>query len=378
MKKIFSTIACIMLCAMASFAQSTSLTCKINGLADGSNVALALIDGYNNEATYKADVANGEAVMKFDIEGPRGFYVMVNGQHMGETIVLDKGDQATLTGSMKNNRIEDLFVTDSPTYTEYFIKRLDRSSLDKKHAAAQQMKVYQDYSKAYLDKDEEKQKQIEASAEWQVYQNAQKWFFAEVKRAYSGVQEANKDSWLGPFFMMTNYNYLTKDQLPEWEKFSDEAKASYYGKICHDLIVPPSLEGQTMPDFSFTNFKTKKKSSLKDVLKKNKYVLIDFWASWCNPCRKEIPNLKANYDKYHKKGFDVISISADKKEADWLKALDEEKLPWWNDRDGKQGICTSYKIQYYPTIYLLDSEGKVVAKDIRGEELGAKLAELFK
>lgn len=133
-----------------------------------------------------------------------------------------------------------------------------------------------------------------------------------------------------------------------------------------------------MDDFTFTDHNTGKKTSLKAVLKKSKYVLLDFWASWCRPCRAEIPNVKANYEKYHAKGFDVVSISADAKESEWLKALEQEKMPWPQDRDGKQGICALYKVQYYPTTYLLDSEGKVVVKDIRGEELGKKLEELFK
>lgn len=364
--------------SMGASAQSTTLNCKISGVEDGKTVALVLIDGFNNAATYQATVQNGEAMMKLDIDGPRGFQLMIDNQNTYEIVAFGKDENATLTANYDGKKVTDISVTGSMTNLEYQMKKIDRSSLDKKYAMHQSLPVYKEYTKAYQDKDQDKMKQIQASAEWQEYNKAQKWFFDEVERQYKGVQEANKDSWLGPFFMLTNYSYLAKEQITEWEKFSPETQQSFYGKITHDMIVPPSLEGKQMPDFTFTNYATKKKSSLAAVLKKNKYVLIDFWASWCKPCRAEIPNVKANYEKYHKKGFDVISISADKKEADWLKALKEENLPWWNDRDAAQGICDLYKVQYYPTIYLLDHEGKVVAKDIRGALLGGKLAELLK
>ncbi len=377
MKRII-TAALAMMSMTCAIAQNTSLTCRIAGVKDGDSIGLALIDGTNSKATYKAPVQGGEAIMKFDLEDPRGFYVMVNDKHTGEIIVLGKDENATLTAKFSEGRLDSVNVDGSLTYIEYFIKRIDKDALDKKYVAHTKVPVYVEYGKASAAKDTARCKQLRNSEEWKDFENAERWFFDEVERQYKGVQEANRDSWLGPFFMMTNYSYLTKEQLPEWEKFSDEVKKSFYGKACHDLIVPPSEVGKQMPDFQFTNFKTRKKTSLSNVLKKNKYVLIDFWASWCHPCRMEIPNIKANYEKYHKKGFDVISISADAKEADWTKALKEESLPWWNDRDGKQGLCSLYKVKYYPTIYLLDSEGKVVAKDIRGDKLGKKLEELFR
>ena len=377
MKK--TSITALALIAMTSaFAQNTTLTCKIVGLPDSSNIGLALIDGTNANVTYKAPILDGEAVIKFDLEEPRGFYLMVNDKHTGEIIVLDKNENATLTAKMGNGEIGDVNVEGSLTYLEYYIKRIDKDALNKKYIAHTKVPAYIEYSKALAAKDTAKCKLLRNSREWKDFEKSERWFFDEVQRQYKGVQEANKNSWLGPFFMMTNYSYLTKEQLPEWEKFSDEVKNSFYGKACHDLIVPPSEVGKKMPDFQFTNFKNKKKVSLSNVLKKNKYVLIDFWASWCKPCRKEIPNIKAIYEKYHRKGFDVVSISADAKEADWIKALKEENLPWWNDRDGKQGLCSLYKVKYYPTIYLLDSEGKVVAKDIRGEELAKRLEELLR
>ena len=137
--------------------------------------------------------------------------------------------------------------------------------------------------------------------------------------------------------------------------------------------------GDIVPDFTFTDHQTGEKMSLYDVCKKNKYVLVDFWASWCNPCRKEIPHFKTMYQIYKSRGFQIVSISADAKQADWLKALEEEKLPWPNDIDGNQGICKLYNVQFYPTLYLLDKDARVVIcnDDARGQRLRAKLGELF-
>ena len=110
---------------------------------------------------------------------------------------------------------------------------------------------------------------------------------------------------------------------------------------------------------------------------RTKYILIDFWASWCAPCRKEIPNIKKQYAKYADKGFEVISISIDKKKADWEKALKEEQLKWPNFLD-ETGVAQLYKVRAVPTMYLIDAEGRMVGENMRGEALAAKLAELFK
>ena len=118
--------------------------------------------------------------------------------------------------------------------------------------------------------------------------------------------------------------------------------------------------------------------TLAQLLEGKKYVLIDFWASWCGPCRKEIPNVKAQYAKYKDRGFDVVSISIDKDEAAWKKAVKEEQLEWPNFRS--QEVADLYKVNAVPTMYLIDAEGKIVAdgNNARGEGLATKLEELFK
>lgn len=204
-----------------------------------------------------------------------------------------------------------------------------------------------------------------------------KAFFATVDSTFRATIKASSDSWWGAMLVLYSYSYVNENNAEQYNDLAPEAKESFYGKLLHDKIWPPSLEGKQMPDFRFINYANSKAMSLKECLAGKKYLLLDFWASWCKPCRKEIPNIMNLYRKYHAEGFEVVSISADTSAEAWKKALEEEQLPWYNDRDGEQGICNLYKVQYYPTLYLLDTEGKVVAKDLRGEELAAKLDELF-
>ena len=134
------------------------------------------------------------------------------------------------------------------------------------------------------------------------------------------------------------------------------------------------LEGIVSPSFEYENHKGGK-SKLEDF--KGKYVYIDVWATWCGPCRKEIPNLKKLYELYKGKGLEIVSVSIDKNETAWKKALAEEKLSWPNGLD-RAGIADSYKVKFIPAIFLVDgTTGKCIAENIRGTELAAKLAELF-
>jgi thiol-disulfide isomerase/thioredoxin len=113
---------------------------------------------------------------------------------------------------------------------------------------------------------------------------------------------------------------------------------------------------------------------------KGKYVLIDFWASWCGPCRAENPHLKNVYSKYFTKGFDILGVSLDNNKAAWINAITKDQLPWKNvsDLNGfKNAVAKSYAITELPTNYLLDSQGKIIAKNLKGDSLIEKLKSLF-
>ncbi len=126
-----------------------------------------------------------------------------------------------------------------------------------------------------------------------------------------------------------------------------------------------------------------KEVSLKSVVenKKNKYVLLDFWASWCGPCMTEIPFLKADYEKYHKKGFEIYAVSFDSQRERWIDTIKQQGLNWIqvSDLTGFQTpAAEAYSVQSIPSNFLIrTSDGQIVATQMRGKALGEKLEELL-
>lgn len=210
--------------------------------------------------------------------------------------------------------------------------------------------------------------------EYKAFSAAEANFFKSVEESYNQIVLDNKESFWGPLMLVSLTSYLTPDQRGIYEQFSRTAQESYYGKKVKEELYPAGTVGQPVKAFTVKDAEGKE-VTLASLMEGKKYVLIDFWASWCGPCRKEIPNLKNLYKKYAGKGFQLVSISIDKKEEDWRKALKEEELPWPNFRD--EEVADLYKVKSIPSMYLIDAKGILVGENLRGEALADKLEELL-
>jgi peroxiredoxin len=139
------------------------------------------------------------------------------------------------------------------------------------------------------------------------------------------------------------------------------------------------IAGTLAPDISLP---TPEGDTVKLSSTRGSVVLLDFWASWCAPCRKENPNLVNAYNTFHRKGFQIYQVSLDKTRDAWMKGIQDDHLDKWIHVSDVQywnsSVVPLYKIESIPTNYLLDKEGHIIASNLRGEKLQTKLAELFK
>jgi peroxiredoxin len=148
----------------------------------------------------------------------------------------------------------------------------------------------------------------------------------------------------------------------------------FHAKVEDSKFLSP---GSTAPEIMLPDQQgeLKKLSSLRGNI-----VLIDFWASWCSPCRQENPNVVKMFNKYHSKGFEIFSVSLDKTKENWLKAINDDKLTWTQVSDllyWKSEAALKYHVTSIPFTVLIDKEGKIIAKGLRGESLEKKLSELL-
>lgn len=166
---------------------------------------------------------------------------------------------------------------------------------------------------------------------------------------------------------------------PLFNQLSNKMKETPVGKeLSRRLAIAKKTDvGQSFIDFALNDTEGK---TITLGAQKGKYVLLDFWASWCGPCRAENPHVLKAYHRFKEKNFDVVAVSLDDKKDAWLKAIREDGMPWIHLSDLKgfeSAVAKEYGIRAIPQNFLLDPEGRIVAKNLRGEALEKKLEEIL-
>ena len=181
--------------------------------------------------------------------------------------------------------------------------------------------------------------------------------------------------------LFNNGEYEFEDVKKKFEALDPELKKLKAGKKIQEMFdgVAATEIGKKAPAFSAKDPKGKE-ISLKDTMGK-KATIVDFWASWCMPCRQENPNMVALYKEFHEKGLNIIGVSLDSDSSEWITAIAVDQLNWpqiSNLKQWEDPIAKLYNVSAIPATFLLDADGNIVAKNISGAELKKKVAELLK
>jgi len=359
MKKVMF-IAALMLAALPTEAQQVKYT--INGISKDNGKTVSLIDRKTNQTVNTATVVDGKFTMNGNAEKDAFMAIGIK-ENPWATIFFNDGtpmtinlNDSTLKGSPLNERLVRYDIDINAPYANYMIKIQSMSEEERKAKEMElagglmiaMMKMMTGVEKVFK---EERETLVPVA------------FISEYQQMF-GQQKldsvlATKPVWASHPIVKSLVDHAAQ------QKALEEKKLAFIGKQFIDLE-------EADPDG--------KMHKLSEYVGKGKWVLVDFWASWCGPCKAEMPNVVAAYEKYHDKGFDIVGLSFDNKKEPWVKDIENLKMPWTHlsDLKGWKTVASEvYGVNSIPDNLLIDPQGKIVARGLRAQALQDKLKEIF-
>ncbi len=352
--KMKKTLILILLIPFLGFSQTKKktdqtskgfvITGTVTGFADGTSVSF--LNEQTNQPEKQATVENGKFVIKGQMAQP-GFKGLIFGDQPPLVPVFLDNSNVTISGD--KNAIDQLEIKGSPSHI-----------------------LYKEYSNALKPYDK-----ILAEG-GSIDDNASK----EVEKISTDFVKKHHESYVAPLAIVRMFQMTQNGTKAEelYKLLPSEVQGSGLGQFANQQIQESKINpiGSVIKDFS-QNDTTGKPVNITSF--RGKYVLLDFWASWCRPCRMENPNVVAAYTKYHDKNFTVLGISLDQAKPAWLNAIQMDGLKWSHVSDLKgwnNEVAALFQVRSIPKNFLIDPDGKIIAKNLSGDVLLSKLEELLK
>ena len=377
MKKTSGMLALLSLVSLSVLAQAptakpVTITGKIKAIGAGERVYLETngqpsrrIDSADVQKdksfTLKSQIPEGGGVFLLNIANAQRLALLLEG---GETLDVVADGFAT---DMKTGKKGTAVVTGSKNMDYYQQLMTMKNDMD-----ARVTTWNQQYTDATQKKDQKRMEAIQRD-----YEGAEKAMVTKVKALLPSMGTSLAALFATNFLNVEN-DFPTLDTLArrfEKENPNSLQAKSFIGNIARIRGV---MVGSEAPEIALSDT-TGKPVPLSSL--RGKYVLIDFWASWCGPCRQENPNVVRMYNKFKEKGFAIYSVSLDQSKANWVKAIRNDNLTWTHVSDLKywqSAAAQQYGVQAIPQTFLIDREGKIIAKNLRGDALEQKLEEVLK
>ena len=353
--------------AMALAACSTEPAYKISGtienVADGEYVYLSEAKGRElvkldsavvTKGTFTFNGRQDEAINRYITYTPaEGKRKMVDFFLENGNIIVAMGEESTVTGT-PNNDIYQAYKQESAVFNKE-MRALYEKSKEEGLTEEQQAEIEKQYDEIDSKLNDLTFKTIDANI----------------------TNPVGIHLWPGNSYSMelSQLQALAAKVPAEFQSNERIAKLLERIKILENTAVGQKFTDFTLPDTEGNPVK------LGDIIAKNKYTLIDFWASWCGPCRAEMPNVVAAYKEYNKKGFGIVGVSLDNDADKWKKAIKDMNMTWDHMSDVKGWQCEGaalYGVNSIPATVLVAQDGTIIARNLRGEAIKEKLAELLK
>ncbi len=338
----------------ATIEGSDSLTFKLMQRVGGKTVAIDSAVSKNGTFKMKGSIAYPDMVQLVAVNTAARLSFFIENSDISISGMIDSLALATVSGSKTQDEYKTLNDATQPLSQRY-------------------SELYNEYQVAVQEKNEARVAELEAEAE-------------NIQNEMSSIQKdfikTNTSSFVSPTILRSLSYEMEATEMEEIINKMDTAVANT--PVVRELmdrirLMKVVATGQKAPDFTMNDVNGNP-VTLSSMFGKKKLLLVDFWAAWCNPCRQENPNVVKVWKEFNAKGFDVFGVSLDRSKEDWVKAIADDKLTWTHVSDlqyWSNAAARLYAVNAIPANFLLDENGIIIARNLRGDDLYNKVKELL-